>query len=279
LENFRLAPATLYNIFGAFTIVSEERVPSWSITSLGVKTSDPGLEFTLQSEANEQWLLLVIRKDKPTQRLLKFQFTGPKTIQVPTPDPEDQNIIVVPVNITDKTPQQGAAARLAAYTLSIRTLAQAPLFTPSPSAAPTPTPSPAAPTTTPAASVPAPTPTPQDALPPPSLADGTLIREQGDARVWIVQNGFLRHVRHPAIFGFYRHLRWEDVREVEPGTVARYRQSALVRALGDDKVYEIDAAGAKRWLNMTPEGFAASGRQWEAVYVINAAERDFYPVN
>lgn len=121
--------------------------------------------------------------------------------------------------------------------------------TPSPLPSPAPSPIPTltiAPSPTP---LPLPSPSPaasslRSSAPPlraaASFADGTLLRERGDARVWIVRGRYIRQIAHPRIFSFYLHLRWENVAEAEPGTISQFQRSALIRASGDQKVYETD---------------------------------------
>ena len=53
----------------------------------------------------------------------------------------------------------------------------------------------------------------------------------------------------------------------------QYQQAWMIRADGDKKVYEVDENGVKKWLNITAEQFSASGRLWEAVYIVNNFER------
>jgi len=110
----------------------------------------------------------------------------------------------------------------------------------------------------------------------PSLADGSLIRAKGDYKVYIIQNGYKRHILDARIFDFYGHLGWANIIEVIPEERDSYRDSVWVRAANDKKVYEINGDKSKHWLNMTAEEFYASGRRWEGVFIINNQERDFY---
>lgn len=283
LQNLRLTPSITYNVSAAAPMQVQNSTESWSLQSVGVQSTDPGLEIGLSGGPNESWLLMVIKKNDSTASPLSYQFTGSKTVSFPINNPDDGNLVVVAVDTTDRTAPRDEAVRSAPYTLSMRGLNEAPAPAPTPLLAPAVS---ATPTATPSPS-PEPTPIPSPSPPPRvSFPDGTLIRERGDTRVWIVSGStgltaggpYIRQIAHPLIFTFYLHLKWENVREVERGTIAQFQISTLMRASGDTKVYEVDAAGAKRWLNMTPEQFTASGRRWEAVYIINDRERDFYPV-
>jgi hypothetical protein len=109
-----------------------------------------------------------------------------------------------------------------------------------------------------------------------SIKDGDLIRAKGDYRVYIVKGNYKRHVISSDIFSFYGHLGWSSIKEVSAYDIAQYKDSNFVRADGDKKVYEIDENGQKHWLDITGEEFVTLGHDWESVYVINNAERDFY---
>jgi len=146
------------------------------------------------------------------------------------------------------------------------------LATPTPSVSVSPSPSPS---TSPAAS-PAATPTPQ------TIKEGTMIRAIGDVDVYIVKyvgdKKFKRLILSPSVFNSYKHLKWTDVMDVEKSVVDAYTTSELVRAVGDPKVYKLYPAGdtgQKRWIK-TAAGFNRMGFDWDAVYEINAVDRNSY---
>lgn len=109
-----------------------------------------------------------------------------------------------------------------------------------------------------------------------ALPEGALIRAANSDKVYVVQGESRRWIQSPDIFNAYEHLRWEDVREVASSTLAWYRESFLVRVVGDRKVYEVTAGGTKRWLNMTAGAFERSGRLWADVFDINEKELLWY---
>lgn len=109
-----------------------------------------------------------------------------------------------------------------------------------------------------------------------TIADGSLIRAQGDYKVYIIQDGYKRHILDGRIFDFYEHLNWANIIEITPEERDSYITSSWVRAVNDKKVYEINGDKTKHWLNMTAEQFLESGRRWEGVFVINRQERNFY---
>lgn len=106
--------------------------------------------------------------------------------------------------------------------------------------------------------------------------EGALVRAQGDYKVYIVKGRFIRHILNPEVFNIYGHLRWEDIIDIPAEELALYAESRLIRADGDEKVYEVDQKGVKHWLNMTAEAFALSGHDWNSVYIVNSRERDYY---
>ncbi|MBI3305244.1 hypothetical protein HYZ80_02910 [Candidatus Parcubacteria bacterium] len=108
------------------------------------------------------------------------------------------------------------------------------------------------------------------------IPDGSLIRARGDYKVWIVKGGYRRHITSARIFSLYGHLGFAQVMEVDPGVPNRYAESDLVRAVGDARVWQIDAAGKKHWLKMNHEQFLARGHSPTAIFDINSRERDFY---
>lgn len=110
----------------------------------------------------------------------------------------------------------------------------------------------------------------------PSYPEGSLIRARGDYKVYVISGGYKRWIQNQTIFGFYRHFKWQEVQEVIPEEISAYKETGLVREVADKKVYETNADATKHWLNMTANEFAASGRKWDSIFIINKAERDFY---
>jgi len=109
-----------------------------------------------------------------------------------------------------------------------------------------------------------------------NISDGSLIRAKNDYKVYIVKNGYKRHILDAKIFDFYGHLNWLNVIEVNPEERDSYGNGFLIRAIDDTKVYEVNEDKTKHWLNMTAEEFSLSGRSWNGVFVVNNRERDSY---
>lgn len=106
--------------------------------------------------------------------------------------------------------------------------------------------------------------------------EGSLIRAQGDYKVYIIKGKYKRWIQSAEIFNQYGHLNWEDIIDIPVSELIQYQDAWLIRADGDKRVYEVNADGTKHWLDMTAEQFTLTGHLWEMVYIINSFERDFY---
>lgn len=106
--------------------------------------------------------------------------------------------------------------------------------------------------------------------------DNSLIRAEGDYKVYVISGKYKRWIQSAEIFKFYPHFGWNSVVVVSPQVRDYYRNSFLVRAEGDYKVYEINADNSKHHLAINVAQFAASRRSWGMIYTINKQERDFY---
>src|SRR3990167_9400756 len=117
-----------------------------------------------------------------------------------------------------------------------------------------------------------------------TISDGQLITTAGSPDIYIVKiaenKKFKRLILNPIVFENYGHLKWEDVKEVDPSLIESLKTSDLVRAHNDYKVYELFPQGdygKKKWIKTSNE-FEAQGFDWEAVYEINGFDRDSYAV-
>lgn len=107
--------------------------------------------------------------------------------------------------------------------------------------------------------------------------DGTLIRARGDFKVYVIKGNWRRHIIDQRIFGFYPGLGFDRVNEVEPAVLNKYQESNLVRYHAGQQVYTIEN-GQRRWLDVSAQQFAASGRSWDAIFTINLPELQFYKI-
>ena len=110
----------------------------------------------------------------------------------------------------------------------------------------------------------------------PSFSGGSLLRARGDSKVYVINGSWRRHIINSRIFGFYPGLGFEKVTEVEPEVLYQYRESNLIRPDGSQRVYEVDPRGVRHWLNISGEQFTSSGRSWEAIFMVNSSELNYY---
>lgn len=107
------------------------------------------------------------------------------------------------------------------------------------------------------------------------MPEGSLIRAFGDSRVFIVKGDYRRHIKDAKIFSFYGHLGFDKVIDVSWQELGLYKESNLIKSEHSPKVYEVENS-TRHWLNMTGDQFMTSGRGWDAIYLINKKEFDFY---
>ncbi len=108
--------------------------------------------------------------------------------------------------------------------------------------------------------------------------EGSLLRAEGDYRVYIIKGSYKRWIQTAEIFNNYGHLTWDDIIDVKPSELAQYQEAWMIRADGDKKVYELNADATKHWINMTAEQFTLTGHNWDMVFIVNDWERDFYTI-
>ena len=119
-----------------------------------------------------------------------------------------------------------------------------------------------------------------------TYAGGSLLRAEGDFRVWIVQGDWRRHIVTADIFGFYGHLVFAEVTTVSQETLAQMRISSWVRVpiTADPatwRVYEVNADETKHWItcadpNNCGATWITNGGDPAGIFTINQAEMDRY---
>lgn len=115
-----------------------------------------------------------------------------------------------------------------------------------------------------------------------NIPEGAIIRAKGDIDVWIVKyvgnKKLKRLVLSPSVFNGYKHLKWENILNVERSIVDSFTTSDLVRAVDDDKIYKLYPSGdtgQKRWI-ANSDVFTRLGLDADAVYEINTVDRNSY---
>ena len=109
-----------------------------------------------------------------------------------------------------------------------------------------------------------------------NIPDGSLIRANGDYKVYVVNGGWRRHIISSKIFSFYPQFGFDKVKIISSSVLAQYRESDLIRYQAGTKVYSIDESGEKHWLNISAGQFSNSGRAWDSIFIINSQELNLY---
>ena len=109
--------------------------------------------------------------------------------------------------------------------------------------------------------------------PSPTVA-ATLIRVEGDPRVYVIVNNVKRHIPNPEVFNSYGY-KWSDIKLVGAAEAAKYSTTILMKLANNPKIYAIENS-AKKWIT-SPVEFNAKGYKWDAILEVNAAELAVYP--
>jgi len=221
------------------------------------------LSFSGSSATNLQVPILIINNDgSKLVRYVKFDSNQQGSEMILNFGNQVKSVILIPSNQTEQT---GFSANGPTYSFSYvaKITSATQLLTPTPAASPAVS-SPVAPTPKPSSNT------------SPNYPDGTLIRAQGDYKVYVVSGQYRRWLQSAEIFKAYPHFGWQAVKEVIMAQRDWYQEAWLIRADGDARVFEINGDGTKHWLNMSAEQFGASGRQWDMIYIVNNIERDWY---
>ncbi len=122
-----------------------------------------------------------------------------------------------------------------------------------------------------------------------NLLDGDIIQCRNSFNpfaVYIVKiignTVYIRHIVSLEIFNYYKHLKWENLKQVE--SLEGYSLSDWVRVntgangtpAPTDKVWEINGDQTKHWIDMTASEFLLHGGSDEAIYSVNQGELNLY---
>lgn len=104
--------------------------------------------------------------------------------------------------------------------------------------------------------------------------DGTLIRLEGDFKIYTILKNKRRWIKNVEVFKSYGY-KWENILVIPPVYIEDMPMNNLVRQEGDIKVYAINDAGYKRHIS-NPEVFRSYGFKWEDIATITKEEMDNY---
>lgn len=106
--------------------------------------------------------------------------------------------------------------------------------------------------------------------------EDNLIRQSGDAKIFLVTNGIKRHIPNPEVFMDYG-FDWNDVKDVDVSVVNKYRTAFLIRASKEPSVYYL-TNGIRKFIP-TMEIFLSYGDRIEDVQIISRKEMDSYIIS
>jgi len=107
-----------------------------------------------------------------------------------------------------------------------------------------------------------------------SYPNGTLIRADGDYKVFVIYSNKKRWLRNEAIFNSYKNS-WDKIKVLSPKEVSAIPYNNLIRADGT-KVYALNDLGYKRHI-LNPDIFSSYNLKWEDIADINQTEFANYP--
>lgn len=99
-----------------------------------------------------------------------------------------------------------------------------------------------------------------------AIRDGLVVKEEGEAEIYVYQDGKFRWISSMEAFEHYG-FTWDDVRIVEPGFLDDFQIGpplhVLLKCHGSPHIYRLEE-GRKRWI-VDIETFEAEGHVWEDV--------------
>jgi hypothetical protein len=107
------------------------------------------------------------------------------------------------------------------------------------------------------------------------INNGALIKRPNEPEIYVVEGKYKRYLR-PEIIKLYGHLDPSTAIELDSELFNSYTTANYVRGVNDKKVYAVWPDGTKHWLNMTGDYFSSSGRDWNAIFIINDSELNSY---
>lgn len=108
-----------------------------------------------------------------------------------------------------------------------------------------------------------------------TVKDGALIRNGNAPEIYVIWGKYKRYLV-PGVIAMYGHLDPADAIGVEPEVFHSYTTANYVKYVNDEKVYAVWPDETKHWLNITPQQWDASGRDWGAIFTINDLELNYY---
>ncbi len=125
-----------------------------------------------------------------------------------------------------------------------------------------------------AGAVPAPSAAPMP--PSTSVRDGDLVRKGTEKEVYVIW-GVYKRFMVPGTLELYG-FQDRPVISLAPEVFDSYRSSNYIRQVDTEPVYAVWPDGTKHHLAITAAQWDASGRDWNAIFIVNEREATFYPI-
>ncbi len=269
LRTFHIAPTkTFINLGDDITLVTSDAVKDWQGRWYDISQFANGdrsvlkINFSSPSVASFYVSYLVLKNDGSQVLSVFYPLPGFSTLYIDNIGSDVKRIIVMPIK-RDKISGFTSDETVVSLALSVERTGAIPQ-----EAVAMPTPSPSTPIPTIGAVN----------FPLSGIPNGSLIRADGDYKVYVVNGGWRRHIVSSKIFSFYPQFGFNKVKVVSSSILAQYRENGLIRYQAGTKVYSVDESGEKHWLNISAGQFSDSGRAWDSIFVINLSELNFYPI-
>lgn len=107
------------------------------------------------------------------------------------------------------------------------------------------------------------------------LIDGALIKRPNESEIYVIWGKYRRYL-NPGVISLYGHLNPADAIELGPEEFNQFTTSNYVKFVDDEKVYAVWPDSTKHWLNITPQQWDATHRDWNAIFTINEHEVNYY---
>lgn len=108
-----------------------------------------------------------------------------------------------------------------------------------------------------------------------TIKDGALIKRPIETPIYVIWGKYKRFLL-PGVIALYGQLNPANAIEVQSPVFDSYMTTNYVRYVNDQKVYAVWPDGTKHWLNIIPQQWDASGRDWNAIFIINESELNYY---
>jgi hypothetical protein len=110
---------------------------------------------------------------------------------------------------------------------------------------------------------------------PSEIGEGSLIKLRNSSDIYVIRGPWKRYLL-PGVINMYGHIDPSQAIEVSMSVFNEYKTSNYVRFVDDERVYAVWPDGTKHWFNMTGEYFISSNRSFDAIFIVNEAEINYY---